>query len=286
MTIGGATLGGSGKTPLAIALARAIARRGEPVVLVGHGHGARPGRARMVHPDDDVHEVGDEALIAARALEGNRAKVVVANDRADAVHFAAKHASLLVLDGPLQARPLRAFRSLLAVDAMHPWGSGRCPPLGDLRARPTALLSACDAVVAIGRRPPSMAEIASVPVIHWPLVIDHALMPSGERLALSTLRGLRLGLLLGIARPSRLSDELEEEGITPLCRLRFKDHRLPSRGLLRRASEIARQKRLDAWLVTAKCRTRLPSHVGNVPVVVVERALDISDETLALLDIA
>lgn len=283
--MGGATLGGSGKTPLAIALARAIARRGEPVILVGHAHGAKPGRARIVRPDDEVREVGDEALVAARALEGTRAKVVVAESRAAAVLFAAEHGQLLVLDGPLQARPKRAYRSLLAVDSTHPWGSGRCPPLGDLRADRESLLASCDAVVAIGKQAPLASDFPSREVVHWPLGIDHALMPSNERSSLSELRGLRLGLLLGIARPSRLSNELEGEGIVPLCQLRFGDHRFPSRGLLRKATDLAREKRLDAWLATPKCRTRLPSHVGNVPVVVIEQALDISDETLARIGI-
>lgn len=283
VTVGGATLGGSGKTPLAIALARAIARRGESVVLVGHAHGAKPGRAKIVRPDDDVREVGDEALVAARALEGTGAKVIVAESRANAVLFAAKQASLLVLDGPLQARPKRALLSLLAVDAENPWGSGRCPPLGDLRADRVSLLSACDAVVAIGKRAPSSTDFAPRPVIHAPASIDHALTPSGDRVALEHLRTLRLGLLLGIARPSRLRRALEDDRIVPRCELRFGDHRLPTDRLLRTATDLAREHELDAWLATEKCRTRLPSHVGNVPVVVIKQSLEFSDEALTQL---
>src|SRR6266576_2290654 len=52
--IGGSTLGGSYKTPFSIAVARALAERGERVALVGHAYRAKPGRARRVTPADEV----------------------------------------------------------------------------------------------------------------------------------------------------------------------------------------------------------------------------------------
>src|SRR5579863_2192867 len=68
VTVGGATLGGSGKTPLAIACAAEFARAGVRVAFVGHAYRAIPRRAHVVQVDDVLAEVGDEALIAARAL--------------------------------------------------------------------------------------------------------------------------------------------------------------------------------------------------------------------------
>src|SRR5690242_1893590 len=55
--VGGAVLGGAGKTPLTIALARALASQ-RPAVI-GHAYRARPGQARVVQPTDLVAEVGD-----------------------------------------------------------------------------------------------------------------------------------------------------------------------------------------------------------------------------------
>src|SRR5688500_7539901 len=64
--IGGATLGGAGKTPVALAVARALASSArERVAIVGHAYRARPLRARRVEISDSVDEVGDEALAAA-----------------------------------------------------------------------------------------------------------------------------------------------------------------------------------------------------------------------------
>src|ERR1700735_4508030 len=66
--VGGATLGGSGKTPLAIACARELAWRRMRGAFVGHPSRAWPSRALFVSPDDPLDRVGDEALVAAQAL--------------------------------------------------------------------------------------------------------------------------------------------------------------------------------------------------------------------------
>src|SRR5262245_28436429 len=55
--VGGAVLGGAGKTPVAVALARAFAEHGDRPALVGHAYRARPERARIVQPDDRVEVV-------------------------------------------------------------------------------------------------------------------------------------------------------------------------------------------------------------------------------------
>lgn len=276
ITVGGATLGGSGKTPLAIALARDMAARGHRVALVGHAFGARPGRARIVTPDDDVKEVGDEALVAARSLDGTGASVVVADDRANAVIFAATLARTLIVDGPLQSRPARAHRALLAVDAKAPWGSGGLPPRGDLRAPRAALLAACDIVVALGEERPEPNEIPFRPVVHVPTKLaPNARLHGAEPLSLASLATARLGLMLGLARPLRVVGSLERVGIRPLCTMRFRDHAWPPARLLDDAAILARDARLDAWLATEKCATRLPNHLGNVPVVTFAQELEL-----------
>ena len=131
--VGGATLGGSGKTPLAIACARALADRGHRVALVGHGHRGRPDHARVVHSSDALDIAGDEALVAAAHLLSH-VPVVIAPRRQRAVELSAEHADVLVMDGVHQIHPLRATVVLLATSMPDPWGSGQPFPRGDLRA--------------------------------------------------------------------------------------------------------------------------------------------------------
>ena len=157
LAVGGATLGGSGKTPLAIACAEQLAAMGARVTIVGHAYRAKPGSARVVSPGDRLEEVGDEALLAARVFAregagapGPRPRVVVAPQRAEAMAWAAPNADVLILDGVAQTAPAPASLALLALDGAHPWGRAQAlPPRGDLRASVGALVDACDALVPI-----------------------------------------------------------------------------------------------------------------------------------------
>src|SRR5580693_1181686 len=88
IVVGGSTLGGSGKTPLAVACAQVLRRAGRRVALVGHAYRAHPGTARFVSPEDDVRSVGDEALECATRLSADGVPVVVAETRQAALDLA------------------------------------------------------------------------------------------------------------------------------------------------------------------------------------------------------
>lgn len=247
--VGGATLGGSGRTPLAIALVEAIAARGARVALVGHGHRAKVDGAVQVHADDDPGRVGDEALLAARALH---APVFVGRDRGEVLRLAARRADVLVVDRLLQTRPARLACSILAVDARGaaPW------PFGDLVAPWRSLRAACDVVVEIG------SAVAPVTV---------ELPPLPER----------FGLVTSVARPARVLASLPR---SPIVHLERGDHAPGSAGELRLLDALRRRHRLEAWVADAKTCVLLPE-LGALPVrhfvtpseALVDRVLGIED---------
>lgn len=267
VTVGGATLGGSGKTPVALACATELACEGA-VVLVGHAYRASPDRARVVEPDDPVGLVGDEALACARLLcaAGSAARVVVAPRRQDAVDFAATLASTLVLDGVAQTSPVRAHRALLAVDAEAPWGAGACPPLGDLRAPRGALLDACDEVVAV--RDP-LAPVVALPRCRFVDVVTRGVWLGTSLVGWPELRALRVGLATSIARPTRVLATLARRGVVPAEVAFGGDHA---------ALELP-DALVDLWLTTAKCAAHAPRkrHSEGAPLAYI-------DYTVARLD--
>ena len=265
--VGGATLGGDCKTPFAIALATALAARGIDVALVGHAYRARPSRARIVRPNDDVAEVGDDALFAARRLASSHIDVVVAPSRQAAATFAARRGRYLVFDGLLQARPRRLARAILLVDGERSFCDAHCPPAGDLRAPPHALLRAADTVVAVG----DVLDGAEA-VSH----LEQARCADGRAVPLADLRGARLGLLLTIARPGRVIAGLARRGLCPVATFVFPDHHRPTAAELGRATARTTH-RIDAWLVTGKCATKLPSSLAGAPVLALEHAVQLSD---------
>lgn len=241
--VGGATLGGSGKTRVALACTRALAESGARVVLVGHAYRAAVRKPRIVSVHDALEDVGDEALACARALGGAGARCVIGPSRQSAIDHALRCVpDVLVLDGPLAVRTSgRRVLSLLAVDARKPWGGGRLPPAGDLRAPRSALLARADVVVPVEATPA---------LVQW---------PDGSAEPLAALRARPVGLFTAHARPDRLISALESENISLREIVSIHDH-----GPLGLAERRIRQSRVEAWIATEKCAL----HLARVPLAV------------------
>ncbi|MBK7396834.1 MAG: tetraacyldisaccharide 4'-kinase [Myxococcales bacterium] len=173
--VGGDVRGGAGRTPLAIALAGAL---GKGVVFVGHGYGGAAQEPRIVGRDDEVGEVGDEALVAARTL----GCPVVVGPRERALHFAADLGSILVVDRLLQTRPARLACSVLATHAPDP---------------PSWRVQVADVVARIGS-----AELREVVRLERPLPARFGLVTSMARpeRVVRSLAGLGLVAQRHVAR--------------------------------------------------------------------------------------
>jgi tetraacyldisaccharide-1-P 4'-kinase len=290
VAVGGSTFGGSGKTPVAIACAAELASLGVRTALVGHAHRATPGRARLVTPGDELGEVGDEALLAARALAAVGGRVVVAPTRAEALAFAARQAEVLVIDGVAQLAGERAALALLAVDAAQPWGgSGALPLRGGLRARRSTLLSACDAVVPVGDAVEAPGpeldgiEAAASSMCArrkmWPARVESrgAWVDGGTLMTWEAMRSLRVGLCVALGRPERILRWLARRHVLPQVVVRARDHG-PFGSRARRAVGAGSARGVDVWLATPKCALHATRAFPGLPLAVLEHAvvLDLS----------
>jgi tetraacyldisaccharide 4'-kinase len=214
-----------------------------------------------VRSDGPVESVGDEALWLVRTLAREQVAVFVGAPRQAAVALAAQTASVVIVDGLLQTRPRRLALSLLTLDGAAPWGSERCPPAGDLRALRSRLLAACDAVLlltdpAVGT-PHKSVQFHRKTAFSLSSELTGAWTPDGHRVSLEQLRELRLGLLLAVARPERIRSALAARGIEIRTAVSYGDHA---------ALKPPRDGRLDAWLTTAKCATKVAQIPGAAPV--------------------
>lgn len=251
VTVGGATLGGSGKTRVALACVRALGRDGKRAFLVGHAYRARIDAPRLVLPDDPLGLVGDEALVCARA----GVDVVVGPTRQAALdHAVALGAEVVVVDGPLTTRPVRPALSILAVDAVAPWGSGEVVPAGDLRAEKEALLAAADVVVEVDAAPSKAVK--------------------------ELLAGARYALFSAMARSDRLESALSS---VPSAVVRAPDHGPLDARVLREIREVeARDPALDLWVATPKCALHLDA-AATLPVVVLDETVVLDAHVKGLL---
>ncbi|MBM3548246.1 MAG: tetraacyldisaccharide 4'-kinase [Alphaproteobacteria bacterium] len=258
--VGNLTVGGAGKTPTAIALARRLAVAGRKPVLVSRGYRGRLGGP--VHVDPRSHtaaDVGDEPLLLAEA-----APAVVAKDRLAGVHAALDlGADVVLLDDGFQDPRLAHDLALVVVDAGAGFGNGRVLPAGPLREPVADGLARADAVILIGDGKIHTGR----PLWRARLVPDEASL---------RFRGARVLAFAGIGRPEKFFATLREIGAETVGTRRFADHHPYSEDDAVRLIEDA--ARLGAEPVTTrKDWVRLPASARPM-VAPVDVALAFSDE--------
>ncbi|WP_296709961.1 tetraacyldisaccharide 4'-kinase [Rhodoblastus sp.] len=245
--IGNFVVGGAGKTPTALAVAKWLKRAGETPYFLSRGYGgalSADGAAHLV--DQRRHcaaQTGDEPLLLARV-----AQTVVARDRPTGAMLAlAGGASLIVMDDGLQNPSLRRDFTLAVIDGGVGFGNGRLLPAGPLRAPIELQLQHSSAALVIGegeagRAAAALFETTGKPVFHGRLAPD-------ANAALRML-GARVVAFAGIGRPQKFFDSLQACGARIVARHGFPDH------YAYRPSDIAALQRqaeaLDALLVTTE----------------------------------
>lgn len=244
--VGAATVGGAGKTPVALALGRHLTAAGYRAHFLTRGYGGRTAGPLRVDPArHDAASVGDEPLLLARA-----APCWVARNRpAGARAAAAAGAKAIVMDDGFQNPTLAKDLALLVVDGTQGFGNGRVLPAGPLREPVDRALARADAVVLIGKDGAGLAPVlAGKPVLAARLVPDDSAR---------VLAGRKLLAFAGIGRPEKFFESLRAIGAELAATAVFPDHHPYSAAELHRIFD--RAERLGARLVTtAKDSVRLP----------------------------
>jgi tetraacyldisaccharide 4'-kinase len=223
VVVGNLTVGGTGKTPLTIHVARLLSAERLRVGVVSRGYGRRRGAPRDVHPDSDWRDVGDEPVIIARRTG---CATLVANDRVAAARtLIARGADVIVADDGLQHLALGRDCAIAVIDGGRGFGNGRLLPQGPLR-EPVAALGSADIVVVNGE--PAHGSLAgALPpgTLSMRLAAQPALRVDGRGLPceLSAFSGRRVHAVAGIGNPQRFFGELAGRGIEVIAHA-FPDH--------------------------------------------------------------
>jgi tetraacyldisaccharide 4'-kinase len=233
IVVGNITVGGSGKTPLALEVLEILQRHGFTPGVVARGYGRVPpgehdprGVVR-VYPDLATPEhFGDEPVLIARR---SRVPVYISPDRpaaARALLDAHAEVDVLVSDDGLQHYALGRDVEIAVVDGERRFGNGLLLPAGPLR-EPRSRLEGVDAVVVNGgshdvRHAPRQFAMRLGHERFVSLAGNREMDP--QEFALAT-RAHRVVAIAGIGNPARFFDHLAALGIAASTRA-FPDHHL------------------------------------------------------------
>jgi tetraacyldisaccharide 4'-kinase len=222
VVVGNITVGGTGKTPLVIWLARWLAARGFRPGIVSRGYGGRSGRQPLhVDAGTDPELAGDEAPLLARR---SGCPVVVCADRVSAARqlLETHGCDLIIADDGLQHYALARDVEIVVVDGSRGLGNGLGLPAGPLR-EPRARLNEVDLVIVNGA-PLGLRDDECVMTVA-PCAFVH--VATGERLGVEPFaqRHGDVHAVAGIGNPERFARTLEQLGMQARLHAHADHHR-------------------------------------------------------------
>jgi len=220
IVVGSIVVGGTGKTPLARALAVALALERWHPGLVARGYGGTERGARAVRQGDDPSIVGDESLLLA--AEGfpvwiGRSRVAASR----ALLAAHSDCDVVIADDGLQHYALQRDFEIAVIDGERGLGNGAMLPAGPLR-EPQRRLGDVDAVVRLLAPDAASAQAGEIALRYEPLPWVNLVRPD----AVPDLDAWRRGsvhALAGIGDPERFFASVRRLGLDPVCHA-FPDH--------------------------------------------------------------
>jgi len=225
ISVGNLTLGGTGKTPLVIALAERLRRDGLRPVVLSRGYKRTSAGVVIVSrgngPLVKWYEAGDEPYMIAQRAPG--VAVVVGADRYAAGKTAEKErlGNVFILDDGFQHRRLFRNVDIVTIDPEEWFSEERLLPSGRWREPKDAVARADAACV---REVPGFST-PSLPTPAFTVqTVAEGIYRGHSRVPIESVRGRAVVAFAGIARPERFFASLEALGIVPIRRVRFRDH--------------------------------------------------------------
>lgn len=236
LSVGNLSVGGTGKTPTVLEIARAASAAGTSPAILTRGYGSRgPGgvlRGGVWAGGEPAtaSEAGDEPLLLSRRLPG--IPVVVGRERArGAAELLAsgENVDLFLLDDGFQHRALERDLDLVLLDAVHPLGNERLLPRGPLRELPAGLGRAhhllfvgnAEGELSAAAREVHRKHAPSAGVSRGWVVFDGLSDLQG---AAAPVPAEKVWAVAGIARPARFSRLLETAGVAVSEKRWYRDH--------------------------------------------------------------
>lgn len=285
ISVGNLTVGGNGKTPFVILLAKLLQENypflseHNAIAILSRGYGRKSKELVVVEAQTPWQESGDEPLLIKRSVPSTL--VIAHAKRIESARMAIDRfgSRLIILDDGFQHRPLARDIDLVLMDSESPLGNGHLLPVGTLR-EPTHALNRATALISVGKGSavePLAAQFGR-PMFH----VEPSLLTKswGQSIPQPAY------LVTGIARPERVVRLLESANVTLAGHKAFRDHHeFTANELISLESEALRQGAVSL-LTTSKDMLRIHPYNGKLMVNVIPYELTSSDSSLLLAMLA
>jgi tetraacyldisaccharide 4'-kinase len=271
ISVGNLVVGGAGKTPVTLDLARRFQAAGRKVAVLSRGYGRRS-RQRVVIVSDgettraSAAEGGDEPLWLAHKLPG--LIVVVASRRTEAAMVALDlGADLILLDDGFSHHALARAVDVLVIDAAGKLGNGHLLPMGPLR-EPVSAAHARASIIWLSRVRGASDEaplrLATMPMVRSSYVASQLVdLELRAPEPLHALKDRRVLGVCGIARPDEFERTLRGTGAIVRGMSVFPDHHPFSASDVAALEKEALDERCDYLVTTEKDAMRLAPLTRN-----------------------
>ncbi|HSW64308.1 MAG TPA: tetraacyldisaccharide 4'-kinase [Dissulfurispiraceae bacterium] len=292
VSIGNLTVGGTGKTPAAIAVAEEAIRRGYAPVILTRGYRGKAKGPCFVSAGKGallgVRDAGDEPVLIAERLPG--VPVVKSQDRHAGGQFALEHLTdtpyaaqeqpriLFILDDGFQHWKLARTIDIVLVDGTSPFGNRRLLPLGPLREPLSALRRSHLLAITKAPNEPLERELRQLHpqagLCRAEYSVHELRASDGNLLPAKALRGQRVLGFCGIANPKAFQMTLESLGAETAYFRSYPDHYVYNLRDVEQLSAAAGRHGCTFLITTEKDLVKLKSL--NLPVCVHAVAIGLS----------
>lgn len=206
IVVGNLTVGGSGKTPVVIALAQFLKAQGWRPGIISRGYGGNTKNLPyQVHKNSNAREVGDEPLLIARQTD---CPTVIDFNRSRGTKTLIKRSNcnLIISDDGLQHLSLGRIMEIVVVDGDRRFGNNFCLPAGPLR-EPISRLKSVDFVITKGKSLTNEFTLSLTPDYFYQLI-----QPNVKKTA-QYFYGKTIHGVAGIGNPDQFFNCLRDIGL-------------------------------------------------------------------------
>lgn len=215
IVVGNITAGGTGKTPLTLAIVNYLKEQGYKPVIVSRGYGGKTEYPALVTAQSTPQQVGDEPLLM---FLQSQVPVVVAPKRAEAVAYVMQHhlGDVVICDDGLQHYALARDIEIAVIDGARGLGNGHFLPQGALRESAQRLKSVAFVVINGAGYAYPQAHVMS-------LKAGECLPVAASSTYNAPVAPQKIHAVAGIGNPERFFKQLQQQGFDVITHA-FADH--------------------------------------------------------------